>query len=232
MVGNTPAIARVRQLANDALNDPDGLRIMFSVAHYGDLDAANSAALSFQRAFSSVRARSRRKAIRSEYGAMAEKFATMDTDLTGPYDVLACSKHKLAHGAGYEILLVPAAMLDFANDVVNARTGEPLKEYTREFQESNAILQFWLRKGQEATNQRKPFTMPLSEHQVRQWFTHEPEYARYMFEASGFTVPDWAPAGPERVKSGSQIIPSADATLDEDYGADPNIDLFTGKPKT
>lgn len=179
----TPGEARVRALADRAKELPDGLRVRFTIANHHTLADCASAARSFQTSFSSMRAKARRK---TETLQEREK---RDVNAKGPYDSLACIKERLANDEGYAIWLAPAYAIDFANDVVDGKTGEPLAEYDPINMKSNAILQFWLARADEARRGKAEFRNPLDADQEAWMFEHQPEIAEDMYRAAGFKSP-------------------------------------------
>lgn len=210
MAGTTPALEKVRQIADAALNEPEGLRIKFTVADYGSLRAAFEAARSFQQAFSAMRSRERRKAMTQHQ----KKYEGIDTDFKGPYDFLACNKRVMPDGAGYLMLLRPGAVIDFATNVESIATGKPLKEFSEEFARSNAILQFWIRKGDEATHMRVKFENPLSPDQERYFWKHQPRMAKMLYDGGGFPYPPYADVPADQWETVKPEAPPAPVSSD------------------
>jgi len=188
MPAATPQQERVQALADRALNLPDGLIVDFSIRRYGDLQACYDTYRRFIMAFSSMRAKRRRKAMTLNQ----KRLETVDTDFKGPYDSLAVYKTDLPNGEGYRVHMVPAAAMDFAFDVKDAKTLEPMVEYSPAFQKRMAIVDFWSRKATEHNRASRldptttgRFLNPLSEDQEAYWFSVEPQEAQEFFDAMG-----------------------------------------------
>jgi hypothetical protein len=210
-------MVRVKSLADRALQLPEGLRIYFRTEAHGTFETAHRAARSFQTSFSSMRAKARRQMERAH---SQNDSLIMDTLTQGPYDSLACQKEWLPNGEGFAIWLAPAYALDLFNDVVDAKSGQQLEEYTPDFIRSNAILQFWLKKAQAAKEAHEQMANPLDPEAEAWWFDHEPELATDAYHAQGFDTPSERKMKEDQAK-GKQVD-LADIPLDQDIFDAPN----------
>lgn len=185
MSANTPQQARARELAEQACNSLDGIIVRFTVERCGSLQQANSAARGFQIAFCALRAKERRRAMTH----VQDKWQTVDTDVKGPYDHIACTKTELAHRQGYQILLCQATTLDFATDVVNARTGEPLVQFTVAQMRLEAIMARWSRAAYVSYSMKRAFVNPLSVEEEAEFFTLDAVTAAEFYRKIGLPLP-------------------------------------------
>ena len=99
-------------LSERALASEEGVHIRFTVTPERSLEACAIAARSFQKVWTSLRARARRMT------------QARDANLPGPYDRLSCTRLPLPNGEGWQISLVHATAVLASFDVVDIATGE------------------------------------------------------------------------------------------------------------
>jgi hypothetical protein len=114
----TPSSSSVKDLADLALNEADGLTLTWLAEDIG-LEACAHKARSFQTTFTAFRARARRMHYREESALL------LDTSAQGPYDKLACVREPLANGAGWTVSLLHAHDL-LAGVHITTGKGDPV----------------------------------------------------------------------------------------------------------
>lgn len=184
MTAATAGVSRVRQLADHALNLPEGILLTFTVEKFSSLAGAKAAAKSFQSNFSAMRAKARVKATN-----LSTREHTAPADVVGPYDALACQLAPLPNGEGFTIRLCPAAALSYAEDVRDFATGELLPEFDPIIKRLVAISGLWFRKAAEAKEKGKRFENPLSQEDIDFFFLHRPEDITHLYMRMGFPLP-------------------------------------------
>lgn len=134
--GFTPTLGRIKDWADTALTEPDGVTLIWTVPDFS-LAACAQHARGFQTSFTSLRAKARRQVLLRD-GIEADY--ARDQYTQGPYDVLACVREPLADGSGWSVTLCRGHDMFQGVKVVNARTGEPLKGQTPEDRERSRII--------------------------------------------------------------------------------------------
>lgn len=160
----TPQMAKVRTLADEALTAPDGLEVIFRTSHYGSLKGAHAAAKGLQSAFSAMRARARRGALRLN----SEPDYTRDIKAIGPYDSLACSLTWLPDELGCKIILQPAAAFGMDFEVIDRATGQPFAPEDPDLNRYLFLTQKLFHESHQARRERRPWANPLTEGEM-QW---------------------------------------------------------------
>jgi|SRR6185312_3310537 len=128
--------AVVKRVADAALDDPAGCVVTWFSRDIG-LAACRQSARSFQTSFSSLRARARRQRI-NHVGDASN--LTLDLEVVGPYDCLACTPRELPEGAGWSVSLLKADTALQGVTITSASTGEPIDGIDRESVKKNEIL--------------------------------------------------------------------------------------------
>lgn len=137
----TPGAEKVRAIADQAANEPQGLEVLFTLAKHGTVENAARACRSFQVYFSSMRTKSRQR----EQRARMESTQVRDTYIAGKYDDLACHKFDLPNGEGFGLHLVKGSALDIFTDVRSRETGEPIVPLSADFAKAGSIIILWFR---------------------------------------------------------------------------------------
>lgn len=134
--GFTPNLSRIKDWADAALDNPDGVTLRWRVPEFS-LEACAQHARGFQTSFTSLRAKARRqKIVHTGY----ESEHALDQYTRGPYDSLACVREPLANGGGWSITLCRGYDMFQGVEVTNARTGEPIIGETAEDRERERII--------------------------------------------------------------------------------------------
>lgn len=118
----TATSASVKDIADKALNEPEGVTLTWTTDRLS-LEACAHNARSFQCTFSALRARARRMKLKF----VEESADNLDLVTQGPYDRLACVKEPLMNRGGWSVSLLPAEQLLSGAVITNAGTGAPLK---------------------------------------------------------------------------------------------------------
>lgn len=167
----TPQMSKVRDLADSALNTPDGLEVIFRADKYGGLKGAHAAAKGVQTAFSSLRARTRRGAMRLN----AEAEYSRDVKSIGPYDTLACVLSYLSEERGCKIALIPGSAYGMDFEVVDRATGEPFAPEDPNLNKFIFLGQKLITEQGAYRRERRPWVNPLSEDEMRWAWKYNPE---------------------------------------------------------
>lgn len=171
----TPAQQRVRDIADQALKEPDGITIWFRTSQYGSLKAANSAALGYQQAFSAMRARARRLAQRQS----GEAHDLLDGFSHGPYDSLAVSKQWLPDDEGVTLIFLPSYAFGMDLEITSNATGEPLAAEDPIFNRCVAIANRFGKVRRESNRDKTLFINPLTDDEMRFVWEHSPDTAEF-----------------------------------------------------
>lgn len=120
---DTPSYAAVRAAADQALVDPNGVTVNFTVARHGSLENCQHLARGFQVSFASMRARERKLS-----GAqLSEHKHSIISYAEGRYDKLVCQRSILPGGLGWTVGLYPTALMLAQLDIVSNSTGEAIQ---------------------------------------------------------------------------------------------------------
>lgn len=198
----TPAQQRVRDIADHALREVDGITIWFRVSQYGSLKAANSAAIGYQTAFSAMRARERRAAQRKA----GELEGLIDGYSRGTYDKLAVSKRWLPNDEGVILVFMPDYAFGLDLEITSNKTGEPLKEEDPIINRCLAIgARFSLERAR-CEREKVRFNNPLTDDEMRFVWEHHPETAEFYGFALEY-VAQRRGVTPESLRLGQHIPP-------------------------
>lgn len=203
-VVQTPNVARIRAIMDEALKLSDPLEFRFTVERHGTVEIAKSRATSLQNQFNSIRARAR-NAYHAQIGRKAVEYNS--EQIKGPYDDLACNKQPLPNGEGYLVLIGRAPQDEF--EIYNARTGERvLNEDPRE-KRAMELVGFWSAKM--FSGAPKPW---LTYEQERELYDLNPVMFRNLFEASKVPLPAWV-NGLDALTSNGPALDILDTPIDE-----------------
>ncbi len=117
---NTPSFDNVRHVAEQALNNDDGIVLTFAVAQYGTYANCELAARSFQTSFTSLRARMAKQNARHRGEHVDERIS----DALGVYSTLVCQRSRFPDRV--EVFIGQSRVLLKTLDIRNAATGEPI----------------------------------------------------------------------------------------------------------
>lgn len=170
----TPQMSKVRDLADSALNTPDGLGVLFLTSQLGSLKAAHAAAKGLQSAFSALRARTRRSAMRLNNEAEYSR----DVKSIGPYDSLACVLSWLPEDKGCQIKLMPGSAYGMDFNVVDLSTGEPFKPEDPRLNRYIYIMQKLIHEDHQKKRENRQFVNPLTEEEMSFAWSYDPEHAK------------------------------------------------------
>lgn len=185
----TATMSAVRELARRALALPDGLDIAFTVERYGDPEVCASLAKGFSNAFSSMRARARRR----DQVTAGQPVTAFLSAIRGPFDDLGCQN--LPDGKGGRIIkLRKSASIMFDLDVTSG--GKPLEDFDPNTKMLSECLDLLWREEQRAKLHGN-VKDPLSD-EARDWFWNFSPYkenAQASYEFYHIPLPAFVGAG-------------------------------------
>ncbi len=122
----SPSFVSVADAADQALARENGMDIYFTVERYGSLEACLTLSRSFQKSFTSLRARARRLSERriGEEGINAPR----DSMAVGNYDTLVCQRVQMGEGRGWIVSLIPTHVVMSQFDCRDPVTGEKITD--------------------------------------------------------------------------------------------------------
>lgn len=171
-------------IADRALNTPEGLALQYTVDSTGSLPAAKVAAKRFQSAFNVMRNRDRRRLQRRN----GENPHTLDAATYSPYDKLACMITPLPADTGYEVRLCREDMLTIGVSIIDISTGLELPDYSSKSAMSDAIAGLLFAESEAAFRERRPKRNPLTTDHVAWVLKHEPETIEFFIERTGIDM--------------------------------------------
>src|SRR6185369_10870553 len=119
----TGNLASITAAADAALQAPQGIEVRFLAPDYPTgLDGAASAARSFQKTFSSLRARTRK--LQAHHLGESSAFPPPTTLAQSIYDKLVCERARIIDG--WVIRLMPVALVQSSFALFDIATGEAL----------------------------------------------------------------------------------------------------------
>jgi len=130
----TPNFQKMRDLCDVALDTPNGLKMPFDIKNYGSLEACKKAARAFQQLFSSFRARARNTVqMRAK-----QRIDELGEQIQSPYDKLACMR--VERPDGIDVFILPSVAFEIAHEILDAKTGEPIKIMSPEVRRQEAYI--------------------------------------------------------------------------------------------
>jgi hypothetical protein len=163
---------KVRQIAELARNSNEAIHIMYRVEGERDLKACAAMVRGMQNAFSSLRAKARRKSIQMA----GESFHLRDPNVRGPYDNIACVKTVLPHGAGFKLSFMPGYLYALDLEIVND-AGEPIEREDPATARFSALFIKVLTLAERAKKNKETWYWPLNPEETafirahdQQWF--------------------------------------------------------------
>lgn len=176
----TPQMQRVREIADQALQLSEGITVWFRAEQYGSHNAAKTAMIGYQSAFSSMRTRARRLTQSQSHEAQY----LLDGFVKGPYDKLACMRQEIEPNGGWKLVFTPNSSLGVDLEITDNATGKPLEAEDPMLNRCVAIGNKFLNEDSLRRRENRPFVNPLTDDEMRFVWHNRPDVA----EIYGFTV--------------------------------------------
>jgi hypothetical protein len=164
----------VRRIADEVRSSRQEVHVWFRVTPQRDLRACAAAVRGMQAAFSSVRAKARRRSAQ----LAGENFSIRDAPVRGPYDDIACVKHILPQEEGFKLVFMPGFMYAIDAEITNAK-GEPLQQVDPTLGRFHALFMKVLLLAEHAHKHQETWHWPLNPEET----SFIREYDQAQFEA-------------------------------------------------
>lgn len=210
----TPALQKVRELAIQAQDSPEGLTFEFLSENYGGFDGAHRAARGFQTTFSSMRAKERRKA-EAMYGTVPR----LDTNVRVAFDDLSAFKNPLPHERGWTVSLLKSTSVFLDIVIRDFKTGEIVEQVDESVRQRTALYNLFMAKHKEYLNAplEQTFRNPFDQDQEYWLNAHWPDFLVNILEEFGLKRNYAEMAQPAPVIQEADL---ADLSADDLFGDD------------
>lgn len=204
----TPNVARIRELMNDAKDKIEGMEFRFTVARFGSLARAKERATSLQNQVSSIRARARNTA---QVRIGQKNSEHTGEQIRGQYDDLVCFKRLLPEDAGYVVVIGPSTAQEDDFEIYDRATGERILQDDPRTKRRNQLIDHWTERLFNETI-RPPYFTPEQE---REMYDLDPEIFRALFERSNLPLPKWVSGLDTLAKEEAPDFDLVDVPMDE-----------------
>lgn len=163
-------------LADKALDDPEGVAIFYSVDACGSMEAAKMASRRFQVAFNTMRTRDRNR-LQKQKG---ESVHTILAETYSKYDYIACIRNPKENG--WEVQLIRAKLIDMGVVVTSISTGEELFEFSPNGKRLDLLREMMSAEDVMAKRERRKVRNPYKPHEVEFIQLHDPTFIDFCYD--------------------------------------------------
>lgn len=187
-------------LADKALEDPEGVSIFYSTDACGSLEAAKMASRRFQVAFNTMRTRDRNR-LQKQKG---ESIHTINAETYSRYDYIACIRNPKENG--WEVQLIRAKLIDMGVVVTSIATGEELLEFSPTGKRLDLLRDMMGAEDFAAKRERRKVRNPYTPENVAFLAEHDPGFLDFCYDTWKLRLNVSEPPGPTDEEKAAAIL--------------------------